>query len=177
MSAASLTHHRKGENKLGVQNDMNVQQVLERMQRIERKLYSISYGILKNNADCEDALQEALIKVWRHRDTLRNEAVFERWVIRIVINECKQLLRRTKRHRHSELHEQIAAPPEPDRTLYDALLTLEDKYRLPIILHHLEDYPIREVAEMLDEPIETIKSQLCRGRMLLKAQIGEEEEK
>lgn len=156
---------------------MDREQSLERARSMVHKLYGEAYVCLKNGADSQDAVQETLIKVWRYGHTLRDEAAFDYWVARIMINECRQILRREKRHRHDTLPEEIAALPDRDQSLYDAVLALEDKYRLPIVLHHLEGCTVREVAEMLEEPIGTIKFRLCRGRELLKDQIKGEEER
>ena len=82
---------------------------------MERRLYRISRTILSSDADCQDALQEALIRAWMRRGSLRNEGAFDAWLIRILINECRILARRAKRHRHDELDEAMAAPTAPDR--------------------------------------------------------------
>ncbi len=155
---------------------MNEQQFSLRVQGIERKLYRISRTILSSDADCQDALQEALIKAWMRRDSLRNEGAFEAWIIRILINECRQLARRAGRHRHDELTELIAAPPAPDQALHDALFALDEKYRLPIALHYIEGYGIGEIAEMLRAPAGTVKSWLYHGRARLKIGLGKEAE-
>lgn len=156
---------------------MDWEQSMERARSMVHKLYGKAYVCLKNGADSQDAVQETLIKVWRYGHTLRDEAAFDYWVARVMYNECMQILRREKRHRHDALPEEIAELPDRIQSLYDALLALEDKYRSPIVLHHLEGFTVREVAEMLGEPIETIKSRLCRGCELLKAQIEGEEER
>lgn len=155
---------------------MDQQQFSRKVQGMERRLYRISRTILSSDADCQDALQETLLKAWMRRDSLREEGAFEAWLIRILINECRQLARRSGRYRHTELTEGIAAPPPPDRELHDALFSLDEKYRLPIALYYMEGYDIREISQMLNAPQGTVKSRLHYGRKQLKFLLEEEAE-
>ena len=144
---------------------------------MERKLYRISRTILTNDADCHDALQNALIKAWTRLSTLRNADAFDAWIVQILINECRQLARGTRRHRHEALTESIAAPSASDGGVHDALFELDEKYRLPIALHYIEGYRISEIAAMLKTPTGTVKSWLHYGRLKLKIRLqGEVEE-
>ena len=153
---------------------MTDKQFSERVEGMERKLYRISRTILSSDADCQDALQEALIKAWMRRGSLRDEGAFDAWLIRILINECRILSRGAKRHQHDELDEALAAPPAPDRALHDALRALEEKYRLPVALHYVEGYRVEEIAKMLRAPVGTVKSRLHYGRRLLKDRLEKE---
>ena len=56
--------------------------------KIEKLLYHISYAMLRNESDCEDAVQEALLRAWQKRGTLRDMAAFRSWLCRIVANTC-----------------------------------------------------------------------------------------
>ena len=58
----------------------------------QRQLYRIAVSYTASSADAEDAMQEALLRAWKRRDTLRNPAYFGTWLNRILINECKTLL-------------------------------------------------------------------------------------
>ena len=156
---------------------MNQQQFSTKVQGLERKLYRVSRTILSSDTDCQDALQEALIKAWMRRDSLRDEGLFEAWLIRILINECYRLAKRSRRHHHDELSEHIAAPHDaPDRSLFEALYTLDKKYRMPIALHYVEGYSVSEIAGILNAPPGTVKSWLHYGRERLKNQLVKEAE-
>ena len=73
---------------------MSDQEYMARVRAMERKLYRIAHAILWSDADCADAIQEAVFRGWMKRGTLREERYFETWLIRILINECRNLLRR-----------------------------------------------------------------------------------
>ena len=147
----------------------------QRAMNCAQRLHRISYLILGRNADCEDAVQEALFKAWTHLSTLRDEQYFESWLIRILINESKRILRRRLAHPTEELPLSLAAPEPPDRALHDAVLALDAKFRIPIILHHLEGYGLREIAVMLAIPESAVKFRLRRGRELIRFELEKED--
>ncbi len=155
-------------------SELTDKQFSERSMNCAQRLHRISYLILGREADCEDAVQEALLKAWSHLSTLKNESYFETWLIRILINESRRILRKRRAHPTEELPLSLAAPEPPDRALHDALMALESKFRIPVILHHLEGYGIREIAVMLSIPESAVKFRLRRGRELLKLELKEE---
>ena len=154
---------------------MTDKEFAERSMNCAERLHRISYLILGREADCEDAVQEALLRAWTHLSSLKNESYFETWLIRILINESRRILRKRLSHPTEELPLSLAAPEPPDRALHDALLALDAKFRIPIILHHLEGYGVKEIAAMLSIPESAAKFRLRRGRELLKLQLKEED--
>lgn len=128
-------------------------------------LYRISKSILKNDADCEDAVQEAIATGFGKLGTLRQEAYARTWLTRILIYECYSLLK--KREKTAAM----LAEPQDEKyvsadysDLYDALSTLKKEYRLTIVLYYLEGYSIEEIAQIMRIPAGTVKSRLSRGR-------------
>ena len=61
------------------------------------RMYRVAYSLLYCDADCRDAMQEAVLKAWEKRQSLRREEYFETWVIRILLNECHDRQRRARR--------------------------------------------------------------------------------
>lgn len=155
---------------------MDEREFEQRVRACTQKLFRICYAILPERADRDDAIQEALIKAWRRRRTLRDSALFEAWLTRIAINECKNILRRRKYAPTAELDESIPAPRDasPDPALRDALRSLDLKLRLPMVLHYVDGYTIAETARILGVPTGTIKHRLQRARTILKEQLKEE---
>ncbi len=154
---------------------MTEKQFSERALACAERLHRISYLILGREADCEDAVQEALMRAWLNMGRLRDEAYFETWLIRILINESKRILRGRARHPSVEIPESLPAPDPPDPALRDAVLSLDSGLRIPIVLHYLEGYGMAEIAAMLGLPESTIKYRLRRGRELLRQRLGEDE--
>ena len=150
---------------------MNNLEFQNRVRSCERKLYGMAYMLLHTTADCEDAIQEALLRAWQKLPTLRDERFFETWLTRIVINECKNHLRRTRRRGESPLDDRLAAPPSPEPGLHTALAALEWKYRILLTLKYIDGYSIDEMARILALPKGTVASRLSRARLLLKDQL------
>ena len=148
---------------------MDKQTFSEAVQRMERSLYRVARSYTGNVSDAADAVQEALLRAWNRRDTLRDERYFDTWLMRVVINESKTLLRRRRRVLP------MAQPPELRAAEYEALFSLPPKYRVPLILTCLDGYTMRETARMLGVPEGTVKARLHRARLQLRERLGEEE--
>ena len=80
-------------------------------EKYERLMFQISWSMLRNSEDCADAVQDALIKAWQKRDTLHDEERFKPWLMRILHNTCKDMLRRRKKVRFGVLRR-----TDPDRS-------------------------------------------------------------
>ena len=155
---------------------MDEAELSARILKIKRRLYCTAYSILWNEADCLDAMQEAAARAWMHLSRLRNEDYFETWLTRILINECKALLR--KRKGEGALTEDIAAAQRDlpaDIDLQNALRCLKPKYRLPLILHYQDGYSLKEVAQILGLREALVKSRLHQARQELKRLLGGDE--
>ena len=135
-----------------------------RVVAMQDTLYRVSTTLLPQLCDREDAVQSAIEKALRKREHLRDPDALAPWLSRILINECYALLRRRK---HETLMDelpqrQVEADARPD--IYQLFTSLEEKYRLPMVLYYVEGYDVREVAQILRLPQGTIKSRLARGR-------------
>ena len=142
--------------------------------RMTPTLYRIARGQLLIEADQQDAVQEAIRRSWEKRNSLKNERYLQTWVIRILLNVCHDTQRYGKREfPMEELPEQ---PLEtPDYTdLRNALFRLKDKERIPVILHYIEGYDVKHVAEILKIPVNSVKTRLKRARVHLRDILNEE---
>ena len=149
---------------------------IRRVRACERRLYRVARTMLPGEADCEDAVQEALLRAWARLDTLREEAYFETWLIRILINQCKTYYRR-RPPAEAELTENIPCPETFDSPLLEALKSLPRKPGIAVELHYIEGYSVKECARILGVPEGTVKWRLNRGRALLRRAIAEEDAK
>lgn len=141
---------------------------------LERSLYRVAYSYTGSAADAADAVQEALLRAWEKRDSLRDEAFFSTWLTRILINECKTLLRRRRRLiPMGETPDDVAHDPDQaDRlALHDALMRLSASERAALALTALDGYTLRQAAAMLRLPEGTLKSKIARARKKLKAAL------
>ncbi|MCC0656598.1 MULTISPECIES: RNA polymerase sigma factor [unclassified Clostridioides] len=139
----------------------------------EQTLYRISKSILGNDQDCEDAVNNAILKAYEKLDSLKEQQYFKTWLIRIVINECNSLRRKQFNLLPFEeiLKNKKVEEDDDYSDLYIAIQGLSKKIKIPIVLYYIEGYSIDEIKEILDIPQGTVKSRLSRGRKLLKTKL------
>jgi len=151
-------------------------------------VYRTSLAILGSEADAADATQETFVSAWRHRDALRDADSFDAWLGRINLNACRAQIRRRGRAKVREVRlfdpedDREPASTEPalaDRTVdadaFDrafARLSVDD--RTLLVLHHLHERPVAEIAAVLGAPAGTIKSRLHRARAALESALAKE---
>ena len=138
----------------------------------ESTLYRVAKSMLGSEADCADAAQNALLRAWEKQLTLRDTAYFKTWLTRILINECRAMLR--QRARFVPLEEEAdegEIAPERDNGLYEAVMGLDVKYRVPFVLYYIEGFRTREIASMLKLPEGTVKTRLRRAREILRTEL------
>lgn len=141
---------------------------------MRQTLYRVSCGILRREADREDAVQECICKAWQKKDTLKDDGAFRAWVLRILVNECYDICRRNSRMILMDEMPDGIAPDDNPRDVREAIRGLDDLYRLPITLFYIEGFSIREIADILKVPEGTVKSRLHAGRAKLKGFLSEE---
>jgi len=120
--------------------------------------------------DCRDAMQETALKAWEKRHTLREEGKFKSWIIRILVNECRNILRSRRRLVPLEkLPEQSVSPPDP--ALFLALQSLPEKFRLPLMLQYAEGMTYREIAAALRLTEAAVRGRIHRAKEQLRKEL------
>ncbi len=141
---------------------------------MQQTLYRVSYSFLSQESDREDAVQECICKAWTKCQMLRDDNLFQTWVVRILINECHNIGRRMSRVTVTDEIPERVAPPDTDETLHDAILMLDEALRAPLVLHYIEGYDVKEISGMMRLPAGTVKSRLFRARSRMKELLNEE---
>ena len=153
---------------------MDKQELGQQMIALTGTLYHISYSLLRSEADREDAVQSAIEKGWRKASALRDESKLKSWMVRILINECYTILRRSIRETPMEtLDEPAVDAANHELNLKDEIMALPELLRLPIVLHYMEGFSINEIASALRCPKGTVLSRMNRGRKLLREILTE----
>ena len=148
---------------------MDDNEYMRRVRGMEGRLYRVAQAMLWREADALDAVQEAVFTGWIKRGKLCDEARFEAWLTRILVNRCRDILRGRKREAALAVE-----PTAEDRMCEDlqlrlALKQLPEKYRLPLVLHYMEGWPVAEVADTLRIPRPLAASRLSQARKALRA--------
>ena len=137
----------------------------------EQQIYRIAKSILKNDEDCADAAQEAVAKALENLPSLKNDAYAKTWFIRILIRTAYDILRKQKSYVVGGEEGMFDLPDERRRDysdLYEAIFTLPEDYRAAVVMHYIEGYRVREIADILTVPEGTVKTYLRRGRLAIK---------
>ena len=154
---------------------MNEATFTETVRRMTPEMYRVAVAILWNDADATDAMQDAILRAWEKRDKLRDEDKLPAWLMRILFNQCHTMLRRRKfRALPLDAAVEQPSPTPPDTGLWEALKALPEKYRLPIVLHHVDGYDLNQVAAMLHLPVQTVRGRLFYARKKLRDLLQED---
>lgn len=140
-------------------------------------VFAVAFNVCQSRADAEDVVQDTFIKYNSSKKDFADEEHIRAWILRVAINRAKDI--RTSFWRKNmvawdEYMTELSFEEPEDERLFQAVMNLPTKYRTVIHLHYYEDYGIKEIAQILHSREGTIKSQLSRGRTLLKNMLKEE---
>lgn len=153
------------------------------VQRHQRRVFNLVYRMLQNYDEANEVTQDAFLAAWQGLSSFRGDARFSTWLHRIAYNcALKQIEQRKKdaalqvaiQEEAVDSDERIGAELEAhDRqaVVREHISTLPAKYRIVLVLRHLQEMTYEEMAEILTMPIGTIKTHLFRARNLLKERL------
>jgi RNA polymerase sigma-70 factor (ECF subfamily) len=141
------------------------------------EMVRLAYGVLKDAYLAQDAAQDAFVKAWKGQAAFRGDCAEKTYLIRILMNTCRDYLRTSwmkrldRRISLDTLPEPYADAPNPDRTVIEAVLSLPVKLRRVILLRYWQRMKIREIGEALRLSPETVKKRLTRANQKLSTQL------
>lgn len=137
-------------------------------------LFRIAMVLLANKHDAEDAVQETFIRMIKADPAFRDEEHEKAWLIKVITNLCRDMQRFRARHPTYELDicSEYTAKPE-ENSILDELYMLPNKYKVPIYLHYIEGYSIKEISGITHCSQSAVKKQLQRGREVLRIEHEE----
>lgn len=151
---------------------MNKEDFSKQVLAAESSLYHVAKSILHNDEDCADAIQSGILKAYQKLDTLRQDQYFKTWLTRIVINECYQIIRSAQKYvplaEYPGWNAQAVSAAEEESEVMLALAQLNEKYRIPIVLHEIEGYSHKEIAEILGLSETNVGNRIFRGKKILR---------
>lgn len=154
---------------------MTKDRFVEQIDALQGRMYRIALSILRNNADVQDALQETVLKAWEKQHTLRNEAYFGTWITRILINESRQIIRRSGRMIPMDQLPETAVTSD-GLSLKMLLECLPEKLRLPFVMYYSEGMDTAEVAAALHLSQSGVRSRIHRAKLILRKELGHHED-
>lgn len=143
------------------------------VRKYAQTVISVCIMRLKNYDDAEDCFQNVFVKLFSNPPRFSDEKHLKAWLIRVSINECKNLLRKNNRLVPLDEARRIKVDFDEDRNdISWALMILPDKYSDVLYLYYGEQYKVSEIAEILKISESAVKARLKRGREKLKECYG-----
>ena len=134
-------------------------------------MYRVALSILKNDADCADAMQEAILTCWQNRSKLHKPDYFKTWLIRILINKCNDIIRKNSNTSYVESYEGIepAVTDSYSNEVDECIESLSDNSKTIIELYYKRGFKVKEIALILGIKENTVKTRLMRARKEFKS--------
>ncbi len=162
------------------------------IERYQKTAYNVALRMMHHEEDAKDATQEALIKAFRSIQSFRGDSGFSTWLYRILVNTCKDELRKRRGNTVSleqgrqtesgfeaiELADETFAPEvvlgnaATRQTINEAIRALPEQNRTAIVLRDVQGYSYEDIGVLLGCPVGTVKSRINRGRHLLKESLA-----
>jgi RNA polymerase sigma-70 factor, ECF subfamily len=148
------------------------------VERYQGMVYSVTYNVLGDHTDAEDAAQEAFLRCYKALPHYRAEATFSTWLFRLALTSAIDYKRRERRRPEPVEVPDFADEAAPEMgegitpaMLVKALRDLPDDYRVPTVLRDVYGLPYQEIADLTGRPLGTTKVMVHRGRASLRLQL------
>lgn len=143
------------------------------------KLYKMAFMYMKNEDDALDVFQETVYKAFVSLKNLKEDEYFSTWITRILINTSLDHIKKKNRvvPMDRESIERKVNPyvsSEKDMDLLEAVMKLDEKYKTVLVLRFYQDYSIKQIAEILEYPEGTVKTNVHRGINILRDTLKED---
>ena len=162
----------------------------ELVRQFSRYVYTTAFFILRDTHEAEDASQEVFVKVYLSIKGFRGLSSFKTWIRKLTVNTCIDKLRlhsKTKDKKvslekiteeyevvftkFSQSLEKSFFNKETVKEVLKIMVSLDESYRIPLILRDLQDYSYREISELTNKPIGTVKTNIHRARKIIKDKL------
>ena len=145
--------------------------------------------MMRNSQDAEDVSQEVFVKAYLSISGFRGLSSFKTWLRKLTVNACIDKIRIKSNSSHKKVSfddliddgaefifndssaqsiEKLFQDKETVKEILKILVTLDENYRIPLVLRDLQDYSYIEIAEILGKPVGTIKTNIHRARKIIK---------
>lgn len=162
----------------------------------ERRVFNVIYRFVGNYDDAEDLTQETFVNAYRAFDRFRGDSAVYTWLYRIAVNVCKNRFKQEKRAsrlRMDSLDEPVQGEEGPmqrevpdeslsphraaesrelQELIHRSIQELPPEYRVPIVLRELQELSYAEIAEVMQIPVDTVKTRIFRARGQLRNKLG-----
>lgn len=155
---------------------MTEEKFIQAVKRNSQRLFVIAFSYLKNKHDAEDALQNTFLKLWKSKIEFNDDLGIDKWLTKVLVNDCKNFFNLSFRQNKSieEVYDVSTFDKYFNVDLYNAVMSLNKKERLCVILFYYDDLTISDISKVAGIKESTVKSLLKRSRNKLKLKLGDE---
>lgn len=150
--------------------------------RYKKLIYSVVYNMIPDKQEINDISQEVFIRIYKSLERYNPEYKFSTWSVKIATNFCLDILRKKKIDSlpieeiegisgNTNTPEEKYLKKERSVRIHEAIASLPEKYRIPIVLFHQNGLSYEEMTEVLKEPMTIIKNRLYRARLMLREKL------
>ena len=139
-------------------------------------IYRVAYSWTKNTDDANDVTQDVLIQLYKTTKEFESDSHMKNWLIKVTVNCCKMIFRSpwSKMEDIENYGETLGFEDESYLDLFLAVMNLDKKYRVPLMLFYYEGYSTAEIASLLGIPEKTVSTRLFRAKGRLRDYLKEE---
>ncbi|MFT4146138.1 MAG: sigma-70 family RNA polymerase sigma factor [Mobilitalea sp.] len=155
---------------------MDDKEYLNAIDKFRDVVYRVTLNYCKSRYDAEDVLQNTFLKLLKTDTEFKDEEHIRRWLIRVAVNECKNLFASFWRRNVGSLETlegELVFTKQEESDLFEVVMKLPKKYRVVVHLFYYEGYATAEIAQILHIKETTVRTQLVRARKSLKEQLKE----
>lgn len=136
-------------------------------------MYRLAFSILRNDADAQDAVSDAIVLAFEKCHQLRKRSSAKSWLMQILVNSSKKIALQSNKYVLLENEIQYEQAEEfKDDDMWETVMELDEEFREVVVLYYYEQFSVREIGKMLRVPEGTVKSRLARAREKLLRIIG-----
>ena len=149
---------------------MEERELTRLVEKFSGTVYRAAYCCLRNSADADDIMQDTFLALYTTDTEFSSDEHIKAWLIRVAVNRCRNLLRSVRYRMTVSLEEagEIPAGSGKRGSLLPEVMRLKPKYRVALYMFYYEDMSISDIAKATNQKETTVKSQLKRGRDMLK---------
>ena len=139
-------------------------------------IYRVAYSWLRNQYDANDVTQIVLLKLYKTTKSFESDDHIKNWLIKVTVNECKMIFR-SPWNRTEDIKDYAKTLGFEEGQYYDlfqAVMKLDRKYRVPLMLFYYDGYSTKEISSMIGIPEKTVSTRLFRAKAKLKEYLKED---
>lgn len=148
---------------------MSKDDFISQIQEYKSELFLLAVSIVNDYHDAEDVVAETMLIAYERLDSLKKEERFKFWLMKILVNNARMLLRKNKRFVYvDEIDVYVSGNEKNISDVWEMVLSLDSELKTIVILYYYQGFKVKEISKMLSLPVGTVKSRLASARKKLR---------